>query len=382
MRVTVACPGRFHVGDLARELHRLGNEIEFHSMVPRSRLASVGIPDEIQRCHLSRVWPWVIMQRFGKLGPSASEMINRKIILSLDARYAKIRNPGDVFIGMSGLCVESLKAAKSRGALIVLERGSKHILEQKRILDDLRPTANTPSLVPTWAVERELEGYEIADFIAIPARHVKESFLLHGVPAHKLIRNAYGVDLDQFSPKLSVSKEFDVIMTGAWCQRKGCDTLAEAVLGKLKGKLLHIGPVGDCPLPKDRYFTHVDAVPQKELSRYYQRARVFAMPSQEDGFGMVFAQALACGLPVVGSVASGTPDLAELLNLSHPWIQSVYPSDVDQTAAAISIALAASENPAPYLAAFAEKSEVLSWRSYGARYDEFLRSQIGRLDKI
>jgi len=40
-----------------------------------------------------------------------------------------------------------------------------------------------------------------------------------------------------------------------------------------------------------------------ELGRLYQRASVFAMPSRQEGFGLVYAEAMWWGLPCIGSTA-------------------------------------------------------------------------------
>jgi starch synthase len=371
MKITIACPGRFHVGDLARELIRLGHDVRFHSIVPPGHLELLGLPRAAQTCHLGAVWPWVLAQRRLPCSPGTREWVDLKVVRKLDRRYSRIRDFGDVFIGMSGLCVETLKAAKSQGAQVILERGSMHILEQREILDRLRNGSDAPSAVPNWAVERELEGYELADVISLASRHVEDSFLRRGFDPERLVRNPYGVDLNAFHAMPEIGKTHDVITTGTWCLRKGSDVLAKAVLEDIGATLLHVGSPGDCEMPKHKNFMHVDAVPQNNLVNYYARARLFAMPSHEEGLSMVQAQALAAGLPVIGSTHSGSVDLAELLGLGAPQIQSVPPGDVDALVGAIRFAMDRQPDAAAGVG-FGQVKARLSWAAYGQRYHEFL----------
>lgn len=49
-------------------------------------------------------------------------------------------------------------------------------------------------------------------------------------------------------------------------------------------------------------------VPDGELVSYYQAADVFVMPSRNEGFGIVFLEAMLCGLPVIAGNLDGSVD--------------------------------------------------------------------------
>jgi phosphatidylinositol alpha-1,6-mannosyltransferase len=43
-------------------------------------------------------------------------------------------------------------------------------------------------------------------------------------------------------------------------------------------------------------------VTEAQLAALYQKASVFAMPSREEGFGLVYLEAMARGVPCIGSI--------------------------------------------------------------------------------
>ena len=50
-------------------------------------------------------------------------------------------------------------------------------------------------------------------------------------------------------------------------------------------------------------------LPDDKLAECYARASIFALPSRFEGYGLVFAEALACGLPVIAGAVGPVPTL-------------------------------------------------------------------------
>ena len=124
MRIAIVTSGRFHVLDLARELAALGHEVAFYSYVPQARAAKFGLPRRCHRALLPYLAPFVALQKFAPASVRAGFDIHLK--RALDGLAARLIEPCDVFIGMSGLCIRSAKAARQKhGAKVWIERGSR-----------------------------------------------------------------------------------------------------------------------------------------------------------------------------------------------------------------------------------------------------------------
>jgi starch synthase len=170
---------------------------------------------------------------------------------------------------------------------------------------------------PRSVVVRELAEYETCDAIVVPSMHARRSFLDQGVPAAKVHRVVFGVDLELFRPvEVPRPSRFTVLFAGMISVRKGVGYLLEALHDRAVRGEVDIWLAGDIdpsvrPILRrfPRSFRHLGRMRRTELSNAYSRASVLVLPSVEEGLALVLPQAMACGLPVIATVNSGVEDL-------------------------------------------------------------------------
>ncbi len=109
-------------------------------------------------------------------------------------------------------------------------------------------------------------------------------------------------------------------------------------------------------------------IPEDDLLSWYQHADVFALPSlnvggQFEGFGLVFLEAGACGLPVVGTSGSG---VAEAIRDGETGFL-VPQNDADALADAITRLLTDDALRAQMGAAGRQHAQTMDWSSIAAR---------------
>jgi glycosyltransferase involved in cell wall biosynthesis len=95
----------------------------------------------------------------------------------------------------------------------------------------------------------------------------------------------------------------EVLYAGRLSTEKGILDLVAAADNGMK-----LTVVGDGPL-RDRVPQALGFVPHDELGPYYGRAAIVAVPSHREGFGVVCAEAMAHGRPVVAGAVGGLLDL-------------------------------------------------------------------------
>ena len=153
--------------------------------------------------------------------------------------------------------------------------------------------------------------------------------------ASKLVQIAPGIDVDHFIPtdssnlraELGLTDKSVIISVGRLVHRKGQDKLISA-LPEIKTSvpnvhlvLVGVGPHQDyleklaLKLNVSDCVTFIGRINYAELPKYICLGDIFAMPSRSrffglevEGLGIVYLEASACGLPVVGGKSGGAPD--------------------------------------------------------------------------
>lgn len=154
--------------------------------------------------------------------------------------------------------------------------------------------------------------------------------------AAAMVKIAPGIDTSHFAPPASpdslrselglVDKKV-VVSVGRLVHRKGQDILIDSMADISKTITnAHLLLIGEGPYRKhlenraqkvgvaDR-ITFIGRISYKDLPRYIAIGDVFAMPARSrfaglevEGLGIVYLEASACGLPVVGGDSGGAPD--------------------------------------------------------------------------
>lgn len=317
MKITISVLGRFHLFHLARELQRNGCLRRLITSYPAYATMESGI----ERKNIASL---VVHEIFNRIGVSFPHQIRtiynpQYHVFEFFDRHASRHIPldTDIFVGLSSGALHSMRRAKRLGAKTVLERGSTHMLHQRKVLtEEYERLGIEAVIVHPKVVDKELAEYQEADFICIPSLHVKRTFLEQGFAEQKLLHNPYGVNLVNFYPIPKQDNVFRVIHCGNLSIRKGVHYLLQA-FAELKlpnAELWLIGSITEEITPfLKKYSTPAiipkGSFPERELHRYYSQGSVFCLASLEEGLAVVQAQAMACGLPVIITTNTGGEDI-------------------------------------------------------------------------
>lgn len=141
----------------------------------------------------------------------------------------------------------------------------------------------------------------------------------YAVPADRIVVARPGTDRVPFAACNGVPLQLLTVAT--LTRRKAHDVLIEALapLAFLPWQARFVGGAGFDPAWAEELQERVNHLALQDRIRFigavedlqaeYRHADVFVLPSRFEGYGMVFAEALAAGLPVVAARAGAVPDV-------------------------------------------------------------------------
>jgi phosphatidylinositol alpha 1,6-mannosyltransferase len=227
-------------------------------------------------------------------------------------------------------------------------------------------TTRKPFVVQVWGTDIEL-AHRVpalarrvlrgARVVIAPSRALADEARRLGAEEVRVIPS--GVDVPAVVSEEAEPPE--VLYAGRLSPEKGVRELVAAADG------LPLVVAGDGPL-RDEVPGAMGFVPHDELERLFERAAVVACPSHREGFGVVCAEAMAFGRPVVAGDVGGLRDLVvhEETGLLVP------PGDVEALRAALHRLLADPDLRRRFgEAGRARIAEHFTWQQFG---DEMLRA--------
>jgi len=282
------------------------------------------------------------------LEPSGYADEARTILVALErAGYelAARELPGsDIDAGLSPSVLGTVGRALSRPA----PQGNFLLVDHYIPNSTLKPHPDGPTVVRTmFETDRIPSNWRLPllalDEIWVPTAFNVESFERGGVPAKRLRILPMTVDFELFDPSVAVDplpvsdkRGFTFLANFDFADRKGWDVLLDAwadafgpdddVCLLLKCVSMHKVTGAEMGARIEAYLRgrrtapivlNTDVLPVAELPRLYAAADAYVLPSRGEGWGRPYMEAMAMGLPTIGSRWSGN---LGFMNDANSWL--------------------------------------------------------------
>ena len=161
-------------------------------------------------------------------------------------------------------------------------------------------------------IELEKEIYQHADIVFVWSTNILDSLVKqYSQPRNRVVQVNVGSSIDINYFNIDPNKKFskNILFVGSDWKRKGGPDLMIAfnkVLIKHPDAFLTIA--GSSPKIRHPRCSVLGPLPVEKLKPLYEKADIFCMPTLLEPFGIVYLEAMAAGLPVIGTRLGATQD--------------------------------------------------------------------------
>jgi glycosyltransferase involved in cell wall biosynthesis len=143
-------------------------------------------------------------------------------------------------------------------------------------------------------------------------RYVRDSLIRdYGVPAQRAFAIGAGPNI-RLGERSAIIDTHNILFVGTdWIRKGGPDLLAAFRQVRQKHEQAVLTIVGCSPEIDEPGVNVIGRVPPETLHRYFNEARIFALPTVHEAFGVVFVEALHFGLPIIGTTVGAVPEMVE-----------------------------------------------------------------------
>lgn len=230
------------------------------------------------------------------------------------------REPAPRIWGYDTSCADVFEVARREGIVCVLDRSIGHPRDLRQILE--RERAQFPQFfagnigVPSHAAiaqaDREIA---YADHVVTGSRFCADTVLRSGIDPGKVHIVPYGYDETLFSDRRALRPGLGnlpvrFLFVGTVSPRKGVHYLFEA-FSRIPKQHATLAVAGPLAMPREmmaRYADRIDylgPLSRAEVVEQFEQAHCFIFPSLFEGGGIVLYEAIAAGLGLIHSQATG-----------------------------------------------------------------------------
>jgi glycosyltransferase involved in cell wall biosynthesis len=217
--------------------------------------------------------------------------------------------------------LHTIRAAAKLGIPTVLERPNAHTRFAYEVVQKECDRLGVP-LPPNHehayneaVLRREEAEYEETDKLLCPSDFVVKTFMDQGIPRQKLVRHIYGYDENVYYPngaEADPKRGLTVLFVGVCAVRKGVHFALEAWLNssahehgtfQIAGDFLPAYAAKLAPMlahPSVKVLGH-----RKDIPALMRASDILVLPSIEEGFGLVVAEAMGSGcVPLISDACT------------------------------------------------------------------------------